>query len=367
MNYMLGLDVGATSLGWCVLQLDNNERPVKIDRIGVRIFSDGRNSNSQEPLAVTRRNARAMRKRRDRLLRRKKRLMNLLIEHGIWSEVEAERKDLEKTVDPYEIRYKALDQKVTLAELGRALFHINQRRGFKSNRTTDKKEKDLGSLRTAIKELNNRIEKGNYRTIGEYLYKLNPFGIHPSKRQPLRIRVISEGNKAVYNFYANRELYEKEVDLLLKKQQVFHPQLTDELCNKIKNVIFYQRPLKPPLVGKCRFESGELRAPVASPLYQKFRFLQEMNILAPDDLKNGGSLTPEQRALIKDMMLKQKSVKFDSIRKKLKTSITFNLEDERRKELNGDEVSAVLSKRTLFGRSGTTGTEDKKEELLPFS
>jgi len=365
MDYILGLDVGATSLGWCVLQLDTNERPIKIERMGARIYSDGRDSKSQEPLAVTRRNARGMRKRSDRLLRRKKRLMKILIGCGIWSEVEAERKNLEKTIDPYEIRCKALDQKVTLSELGRALFHINQRRGFKSSRISNKKDKDTSALKTAIENLNKRLESGGYRTtIGEYLYKLNLHKSHPQNRQPLRVRVTLEGTKAAYNFYANREMYEEEVDRLLKKQQEFHPELTTELCNKIKNAIFYQRPLKPQTVGNCRFESGEPRASVASPLYQKFRFLQTLNILAPDDQNNGESLTPEERSLIKEMMLKQKFVKFDAIRKELKKSITFNLEDDRRRELNGDEVSAVLSRPALFGPIWQRLDDNQKEEIV---
>lgn len=363
MNYILGIDVGATSLGWAVLQLDAKERPKNIERMGVRIFSDGRDSKSQEPLAVTRRNARGMRKRRDRLLRRKKRLMRLLIEHGFWSEVEAVRKNLEKTTDPYEIRCKALDQKITLAELGRALFHINQRRGFKSNRKKDKKAKDTGALKSAIKDLNERLENSGYRTLGEYLYKLNPVDTHPQKRQSLRIRTTMEGSKAAYNFYANRELYEKEVELLLKKQKEFHKELADVVCEKIKDTIFYQRPFKPQKVGKCRFED-EPRAPIASPLYQKFRYLQELNILAPDDLKDGKNLTSEQRAVIKEMLQKNKSVKFDAIRKKLKISISFNLENERREKLDGDEVSSEFSKPKYFGENWCTFTDDKKEEII---
>lgn len=366
MNYILGLDVGATSLGWAILQLNAQEKPIKVERMGVRIYSDGRDSKSQEPLAVTRRNARGMRKRRDRLLRRKKRLMQLLIEQGFWSEVEAERKILENTINPYEIRCKALDKKVTLAELGRAVFHINQRRGFKSNRKEDKKAKDTGALKSAIKDLNERLEKSGYRTLGEYLYKLNPADTHPQKRQALRIRTTIEGNKAAYNFYANRELYEKEVDLLLKKQREFHPELTDAVCDKIKDIIFYQRPLKPPTVGKCRFESGESRAPITSPLYQKFRYLQELNILAPDDLKDGNNLTTGQRSVIKEMMMNQKTVKFDAIRKKLRTSMTFNLENDRRNELNGDEVSAKLSKPKYFGENWGNFTDDKKEKIIDF-
>lgn len=41
-RYRLGLDIGTNSIGWCVLDLDSEGRPVGIKRMGVRIFSDGR-------------------------------------------------------------------------------------------------------------------------------------------------------------------------------------------------------------------------------------------------------------------------------------------------------------------------------------
>ena len=84
MKYRIALDVGSTSLGWAILRLDNSGAPVALVRAGVRIFSDGRNPKDGSSLAVTRRAARAMRRRRDRLLRRKARIVNKLVEYGFF-------------------------------------------------------------------------------------------------------------------------------------------------------------------------------------------------------------------------------------------------------------------------------------------
>ena len=141
MKYRLALDLGTNSLGWAMIRLKDNGTPCAVIKAGVRIFSDGRNPKDGSSLAVTRRNARAMRRRRDRLLKRKARMMKALIGHGFFPHDEAARKELEK-LEPLALRAKGLSEALTPAEFARALFHINQRRGFKSNRKTDQKEND---------------------------------------------------------------------------------------------------------------------------------------------------------------------------------------------------------------------------------
>jgi hypothetical protein len=64
--------------------------------------------------------------------------------NGFFSADEAARKALQ-TLNPYELRAKGLDQPLKPEEFARALFHINQRRGFKSNRKTDKKDNDIAT------------------------------------------------------------------------------------------------------------------------------------------------------------------------------------------------------------------------------
>lgn len=180
MDYILGLDLGATSLGWSVVELGSDGVPLRLERMGVRIFSDGRDSKTKEPLAVARRTARGMRRRRDRYVMRRETLMNKLIKYGLMPENESERKALER-LNPYELRVKGLDEKLPPYELGRALFHINQRRGFKSNRKTDRKNDEAGAMKSAIKDLTEKMTESGALDlymdfINLFLYMLRFFG-----------------------------------------------------------------------------------------------------------------------------------------------------------------------------------------------
>lgn len=126
MRYRLALDLGSTSLGWAMVRLSSQDEPSAVIKAGARIFSDGRNPKDGSSLAVTRRDARSMRRRRDRLLKRKARMMRTLIAHGFFPADEPQRKALQ-VLNPYALRAKGLDQALTPAEFARALFHINQR------------------------------------------------------------------------------------------------------------------------------------------------------------------------------------------------------------------------------------------------
>ena len=86
-HYRLGLDVGANSIGWCVLELGPNSRPAGIMDLGTRILTAteeaGRDPQTGASLSVDRRIARGMRRRRDRHLLRKADLMGALIDLGL--------------------------------------------------------------------------------------------------------------------------------------------------------------------------------------------------------------------------------------------------------------------------------------------
>jgi CRISPR-associated endonuclease Csn1 len=107
MRYRLGLDLGTTSIGWCMVRLDKNENPVAIIKMGSRIFSDGRNPKDGTSLAVTKRNARQARRRRDRLLKRKSQMIRALVDLGFFPSDEKERPKL-ASLNPYSLRKKGL-------------------------------------------------------------------------------------------------------------------------------------------------------------------------------------------------------------------------------------------------------------------
>lgn len=365
-RYRLALDLGSTSLGWAMVRIKGDE-PVAVIKAGVRIFSDGRNPKDGSSLAVTRRAARAMRRRRDRLLKRKHRMMMLLIKHGLFPVDTTERKALE-LLNPYELRAKGLDGALSLAEFARALFHINQRRGFKSNRKADKKDNDSGALKTAICALRQQLDpsgaNGKARTVGELLWwRLKP----DEEDQPLRAglvraryrerRIEKEDGKTridkSYDLYIDRAMIEAEFDALWSKQSTLNPTVfTESAHTELKDCLLHQRPLKPVKPGRCTLEPEEERAPLALPSQQQFRIYQEVNNLhvLTKDLRDE-PLTRSQRDELVNALEHHSKRSFTQIKTLLKLAGTtqFNLEDVKRQELKGNSTSAILSKKEHFG------------------
>ncbi len=345
--FRLALDIGSTSIGWCLLRLDANSAPKAIIRMGVRIFPDGRNPKDGSSLAVTRRNARAMRRRRDRLLKRKDRLLKALTRLGFFPQEEAQRQALVQ-LDPYALRKKGLHEPLTGPEFARALFHINQRRGFLSNRKTDKKDNESGTLKKAIKDLRDKLMQENCQTLGEWLAKRHEANLSVRAR----LRGKTQKDKA-YDFYADRAMVEHEFDVLWAKQNALNPGLFTEAAGaELKDVLLHQRPLKPVRPGRCTLLPDEERAPLALPSTQRFRIYQELNnlqLLTPDLREL--SLTLAQRDKIATLMERQGEVRFTAMLKALKLpgSTKFNLEDIKRDRLKGNSTAATLAKDSNFG------------------
>ena len=372
--YRLGLDVGSNSVGWCVLDLAKSKEtqsdssklePCAIRAMGVRIFPDGRDPQSEASLAVDRRGARSQRRRRDRFLYRKNRLMQALIRHGLMPTDIEGRKELENE-DPYALRAKGIVEKLEPYELGRALFHLGQRRGFKSNRKTDAKDDDKQATKAGIKKLGEQLETEGFTTLGAFLHDQREKGVsvrfrpHPSEKNK---------SQNAWNFYPSRAMYEEEFEKLWEEQHKHHPQLLHEDARKkIHHHIFWQRDLRPVKPGRCTFETSEKRAPKALPLNQEFRIRQEIANLKIQysDGRAGELLTPEQREKIFAKLQRQKTMSFDSIRKQLKLEKEdgFNLEDEKRTKLLGDEVGTRLADKKCFDKAWWDFPPEKQNEIV---
>lgn len=380
-KYRLALDLGSTSLGWAMIRLRDGE-PVAIIKAGVRIFSDGRNPKDGSSLAVTRRAARAMRRRRDRLLKRKHRMMALLLKHGFFPADTIERKALE-LLNPYELRAKGLDTALTPAEFARALFHINQRRGFKSNRKTDKKDNDSGALKAAISALRQQLDpngaNGKARTVGELLWRrIKPdvegkpprAGLVRARYRERRIEK-EDGKTRIdksYDLYIDRAMIDAEFDTLWAKQTALTPSVFNEAARaELKDCLLHQRPLKPVKPGRCTLDPDEERAPLALPSQQRFRIYQEVNNLRilKKDLHDE-TLTRAQRDELVNALEHHSKRSFTQIRTLLKLAGTtqFNLEDVKRQELKGSSTSAILSKKEHFGPDWFTFPLDQQDAIV---
>ena len=321
-----------------------------------------------------------MRRRRDRLLKRKARMTRTLIEHGFFPASEEERQALVK-LNPYALRAKGLDDALTAAEFARALFHINQRRGFKSNRKTDKKENDAGALKQAIQGLRTQIDKagldGKARTVGELLYRRLTDETVSQEQRTVRARyrehrVQREDGKSKinksYDLYIDRAMIEDEFEALWLKQATFNPSLFNDTAKlELKDVLLHQRPLKPVKPGRCTFLPEQERAPLALPSVQRYRIYQEVNNLRI--LREGlreEVLSLEQRdALVAALEINSKR-SFMQIKKLLGLggSVQFNFEDPKRQELKGNTTSAILSKEELFGLAWSSFDIAKQDEIV---
>ena len=265
MKYRIGLDMGATSIGWSVFDVENQN----LKDFGVRIFDDGRDDKSKASLCVKRRNARGARRLNSRRHIKTAELLKILTSLGLFPADKAEKENLKKQ-SPYVLRKEALDRQLSPYELGRVFLQLGKRKGFKSNRRDNKEEG--GKLKAGYKELLNAMGEKGARTYGEYLF------MRLLEHKEIRLsKVFDENGKYKGGLFPFREIYEDEFAKIWQKQKEFYPEiLNEENCRKIKDVMFFQRPLKEAEEGECQFEKGEKRIPRAHPLFQEFRIWQNI-------------------------------------------------------------------------------------------
>ena len=359
--YRLGLDLGSNSIGWFVIWLDGDGEPCGLGPGGVRVFPDGRDPQSKTSNAVSRRVARGMRRRRDRYLKRRERLMDRLVGFGLMPDDEGERKELEKR-DPYELRAAALDRPLPLHHVGRALFHLNQRRGFRSNRKTDGGAGETGPIKEAVGKLERAMEAEVARTLGEFLWRRHREFLLRRHREHQGVRVRDSGaaTKVAYDHYPSRKMLEEEFDAIWAAQARHHPEMTDEARDALRGTVFHQRPLREQPVGKCTLDPARnpddadgFHLPRAHPLAQRFRILQEVNNLEYGEVgRESTKLDGERRGKLVLALTGKNKLSFDRMRSllKLPEGARFNLESDKRKELKGDETAAKLSHKDLFGK-----------------
>ncbi len=375
----LGIDIGTNSIGWWLYETRNGEITSVIDG-GVRIFSDGRDPKSGTSLAVDRRNARSMRRRRDRYLRRRSSLMKKLVDAGLMPVDSAEAKEL-ASLDPYALRAKALDCALPLTHVGRAIFHLNQRRGFKSNRKTDKGDNEGGLIKEAVARLDQAMMSVGARTYGEFLHKRRQPESGANGPMPVRTRLtttVQEGDakeKAKYDFYPDRRHLMEEFEKIWSAQARYHPEvLSDELKEVIGQTIFFQRPLKQPKVGRCLL-CDEERLPKAHPLTARRVLLETVNSLRVKTVgEPSRPLTRTERDLIVSALDNKKhtksmsgmSMKLTTLRRvvALSPDESFTLETVNRDSIKCDQVLASLSHPDRFGTRWTRMTADDQWGII---
>ena len=375
----LGLDLGPNSIGWALIDEDEKQ----IVDLGVRIFPEGVenfDTSKEQSKNENRRLARSMRRQTARRSRRKRNFRNALVQAGLLPDDPKQQAELNQR-DPYELRCKALDEKLTPHEIGRVLMHLNQRRGFLSNRKTDRDKKDdTKGLLGEISELAAAMKAAEHRTLGEHLAKLR---LDPHER--------------IRNRHTRRDMYQQEFDAIWDTQQKHHPKLLTETLKYGSNgrqkfpkkpepisndtsllsmfglygLLFFQRNLKPipkDIVGLCELEAKQRRCPRADRLAQRFRLYQEVNNLKFIDPESGQErrLSEQERTLLLDKLRTHEKMTFINIRKALGflESVHFNLEKGHRKTLLGMVTDHRLAHKDIFGQGWHERPESEKNAVV---
>jgi len=361
-KYRLGFDLGYTSIGWAALELNDGYQVIDFIDFGVRIFPSGRNDQTKQPTSVQRREKRGARRNRDRYLKRRQRLLELMINIGLQPDNRQARKSLAQK-EPLALRAKAVKEKIGLHDIGRALFHINQRRGFKSNRIAGRKEdSDAGKgLLGGVDKLEKLLAEKDL-TLGEYLYK------KLKKGQATRLKA----GENQYDLWTSRKMYRAEFDKIIETQKKYYPEVfTNENIEKLKNIIFYQRNLKPQKAGFCSLLDGEKRARLAYSESQLYRIYQEVNNL---EIVAESTSTPKLSLENRKDIIRHLSEDFSSLTTKhLLTwskiqniigikGVKFNLEALGRKGLKANTTDILLGE--ALNSKWHKLTDKQKRELI---
>lgn len=330
MKTVLGLDLGVGSIGWALISVTDNNEPISILAIGVRrIPIDLKDSqNFCKGISFTKNQDRTKRhnarKGYDRYKQRREKLTNEFRTHNMLPGEELIKLPV---LDLWQLRARAAVQgeKLSLAEIGRILYHINQRRGYKHGKADvsgDTKQRDyvrsINDRYKAIQELN--------QTIGQYFAaRLMETAVHTDKGTFYTFRIKEQ--------VFPREAYEEEFDRIMMCQKEFYPEIfTDQYIDFLRNhVIFYQRKLKSckHLVSLCEFEKkpyinkkgetvfdGPKVIAKSNPLFQIDKIWEAVNNICLQN-KNGDELfvSLEQKKRIVDVLQKNPVLKLTELYK----------------------------------------------------
>ena len=277
MKKILGLDLGVTSIGWAfILEDEQGNAKAQIKGIGSRIIplSSDENDEFTKGNAISknakRTEKRGIRRLNHRYKMRKHFLNKLFNAHDMVPGKELYDLD---AISLYGLRDRALKEQISPQELARVFYHLNQKRGYKSNRKASNEEQDgkkQSEYLSEIAERENTLQEQNI-TIGQYFYEKlqqNPY---------FRIKE---------NIFL-RASYIKEFDKIWEKQMGYYPEkLTDTLKEEIRDrIIYYQRPLKSQkgLVSECLFELHHKVAPKSSPIFHLCKIWESINNITIKD------------------------------------------------------------------------------------
>ena len=409
MATRLALDLGTNSIGWALYQLGDGAKrnePIALQDAGVRIFPDGREAARVGKVGVTlasvRRKAKGTRRNRDRTQQRKRELTRVLTKLGLLPDDEGERAsllsnrplkvenpayDLYDPLDPLWLRARAVDEVLEPYELGRALFHLGQRRGFKSNRKTDSisdeddatgepvkrkkkarkeetvdEKQDEATKRRKIKEGISKLEQElatSQQTMGQWLWERRQRG------ELVRFR-------AGIDYFPSRKLVEIEFKRI-QGAQARHHDVSDENWDHIADLILWQRPLKKVERGHCSIYDKEYRIHKAIPTAQRYLIAHDLhNLRWVDEEGEPHKLDVRQRTCLLEQLDHKASLSNKDLKEAIDQDgeflfpkvVSFNFRGAKEEKLTGNTTACRMRKKEYFGDGWDELDLDAQDQIV---
>ncbi len=208
---------------------------------------------------------------------------------------------------PYQLRRELITEKLNLNseidryKIGRALYHIAQRRGFKSSRKMGANEK------TAVYKGSKETGTIGRNTYEDLIYENGSLGA--------AFAYLEDNGTRIRNRYTLRSDYLNEVNKILDFQGA-----ETKFKEIVIKAIFFQRPLRSQkgLVGKCTMEPNKPRCPVSHPNFEAYRAWSFVNNIkyrvSKDEKFQQLPLELRKELIAEKLLIKSNKTYFDKIR-----------------------------------------------------
>lgn len=274
-SYRLGIDLGTSSIGTAVYELDEDKNITRLLHLDSYIFGEPIAPKEMVTLNTARRAARLMRKQIERKAARLRKIKYMAESLGVTrDDLLADKEDV------IALRAKAVEDELSLPQLIKVFCHIVKNRGYKGTLSAEER----GAIGKKLSQTSAQLANG--KTLGQLLYERK----QASAGNPWR--KIEEDGTFIY-----RQMVEEEFNRIYDKQSSYHPQLRGTyavwgenmfpdfpgqkeipLKDAFHSALFYQRPIKWELenVGACPLFPQEKRAACSQVAYQHYRLAKDI-------------------------------------------------------------------------------------------
>ncbi len=370
-KYGIGLTIGVGSIGFAVI----SEADARVEDFGIRFFDSGETADRKARKNHERRAYRNFRRLVRRRVHRKERVKAFLQKVGL---ITSERFKLwqEKRGDQniFAVRVKGLSEKLTPEEIADCIIHICNHRGYSDYYNEEISSKEAGLIKVGLAEFEKTFNAGAYRSVADMF--LNDDAFKTETAFPDYHNHKNNGRFVL----AARDYVRQELLDILRAQQRYYPQLTDDnikfLCDK---VVFAQRDFEAgpgeendktrkfmsflDNVGKCLYykeENRAFRTTVIANVYALVNCLAQYTYINEESCKVG--LPCEAAKAILDYALSEACISEKEVKAILKG---FGLKMEKRSKLKiklADTVSTLKILKQCLEKSGYNYAELVSEE-----